>query len=56
MQLLSIKCSANIIGVIRLYDEDGIEDLVDRSVNALTRVNDRAGIFNCREDAKKAVQ
>ena len=38
---------------MRLYDEDDMEDLVDRYINMLTYVDDGAGIFNCREDIEK---
>ena len=53
IQLPSIKCSTNGEGVMRLHDEDDIEDLVDRYINILTYVDNGAGIFNCREDVEK---
>ena len=53
MQLLNIKCSTNGEDAMRLHNEDDIEDLADRNINILTHIYDRAGIFNCREDAEK---
>ena len=53
IQLPSIKCSINGKGVMRLYDENDLEDLVDRYINMLTYVDDGAGIFNYREDVEK---
>ena len=41
-QLPSIKHSASGAGIMRLHDKDSMEDLVDRNINMLTCVNDRA--------------
>jgi len=53
IQLPSIKYSTNRAEVIKLYGKKDIEEMVNRYINILIYVNNRAGIFNSREDVEK---